>query len=95
MLAGLIWLVDVKGLKTWTKPFVIFGANAIFLYAASGIGVKILLKISFELDGKMISGYGYLYQTVFSAFRRGFERLFPIRPVSCIHVLAHPRLDVS
>lgn len=68
VLAGLIWLVDVKGLKTWTKPFVIFGANAIFLYAASGIGAKILLKIRFELDGKMISGYGYLYQTVFQPF---------------------------
>ena len=68
VLAGLIWLVDVKGLKTWTKPFVIFGANAIFLYAASGIGAKILLQISFELDGKMISGYGYLYQTVFQPF---------------------------
>ena len=65
VLAGLIWLVDVKELKTWTKPFVIFGANAIFLYAASSIWAKILLKISFELDGKMISGYGYLYQTVF------------------------------
>lgn len=68
VLAGLIWLVDVKGLKTWTKPFVIFGANAIFLYAASSIWAKILLKISFELDGKMISGYGYLYQTVFQPF---------------------------
>ena len=68
VLAGLIWLVDVKELKTWTKPFVIFGANAIFLYAASSIWAKILLKISFELDGKMISGYGYLYQTVFQPF---------------------------
>jgi len=68
VLAGLIWLVDVKGLKTWTKPFVIFGANAIFLYAASSIWAKILLKIRFELDGKMISGYGYLYQTVFQPF---------------------------
>ena len=68
VLAGLIWLVDVKELKTWTKPFVIFGANAIFLYAASSISAKILLKISFELDGKMISGYGYLYQTVFQPF---------------------------
>ena len=68
VLAGLIWLVDVKELKTWTKPFVIFGANAIFLYAASSIWAKILLKIRFELDGKMISGYGYLYQTVFQPF---------------------------
>jgi predicted acyltransferase len=67
-LATMIWIVDVKGIKTWTKPFVIFGANAIFLYAASGIWAKILLKIRFELDGKMISGYGYLYRTVFQPF---------------------------
>ena len=67
-LAAMIWIVDVKGIKTWTKPFVIFGANAIFLYAASGIWAKILLKIRFELDGKMISGYGYLYRTVFQPF---------------------------
>ena len=76
VLAGLIWLVDVKGLKTWTKPFVIFGANAIFLYAASSIWAKILLKIRFELDGKMISGYGYLYQTVFQPFAEDLNGSF-------------------
>ena len=43
----------------------ILGSNAIFLYALSSIWVKILLKISFELDGKMISGYSYLYKTIF------------------------------
>ena len=65
LLAGLIWLVDIKKINWWTKPFVILGSNAIFLYALSSIWVKILLKISFELEGKMISGYSYLYKTIF------------------------------
>ncbi|MBT3676277.1 MAG: hypothetical protein HOD10_04570 [Candidatus Marinimicrobia bacterium] len=68
VLAAMIWVVDVKGIKAWTKPLIIFGANAIFLYAASGIWAKIMLKIKFELDGQMISGYGYLYRTVFQPF---------------------------
>ena len=65
LLAGMIWLIDVKKMNGWTKPFVIFGANAIFLYAASGIWTKIMLRIQFEFDGKIISGYGYLYKTIF------------------------------
>ena len=65
LLAGLIWLVDIKKINWWTKPFVILGSNAIFLYALSSIWVKILLKITFEFEGKMISGYSYLYKTIF------------------------------
>ena len=65
LLAGLIWLVDIKKINWWIKPFVILGSNAIFLYALSSIWVKILLKISFELEGKMISGYSYFYKTIF------------------------------
>ena len=68
VLSSIIWIVDVKNIKTWTKPIVVFGANAIFLYAASGIWTKILLKIKFELDGQMTSGYGYLFQTIFQPF---------------------------
>ena len=65
LLAGMIWLVDIKKIDWWTMPFVILGSNAIFLYALSSIWVKILLKISFELNGKMISGYSYFYKTIF------------------------------
>ena len=65
LLAGLVWLVDIKKINCWTKPFVILGSNAIFLYALSSIWVKILLKITFEFEGKMISGYSYLYKTIF------------------------------
>ena len=65
ILAGMIWLIDVKKVNWWTKPFVIFGSNAIFVYALSSVWAKILLKIRFELDGEITTGYYYLYKTIF------------------------------
>ena len=65
LLSGMIWIVDIKKIDWWSKPFVILGSNAIFLYVLSSLWVKILLKISFELDGKIVSGYFYLYKTIF------------------------------
>ena len=65
VLSAMIWLIDVQGIKLWSKPFVIFGSNSIFIFVASGIWAKILLTIKFDLDGKLVSGYSYLYKTVF------------------------------
>jgi predicted acyltransferase len=65
VLSAMIWLIDVQGIKLWSKPFVIFGSNSIFIFVASGIWANILLKIKFDLDGKLVSGYSYLYKTVF------------------------------
>lgn len=65
VLVGMLWLIDIKQFNGWTKPFVIFGSNSIFLFVASGLWAKTLLIINFDLNGKMISGYSYLYQTIF------------------------------
>ena len=65
LLSSMIWIIDVLEYKKWTFPFIVFGSNSIFIFALSGIWAKILLKIKFILYGKEISGYSYLYQTVF------------------------------
>jgi predicted acyltransferase len=31
------WVIDVRGWRGWTKPFVILGTNAIVLYVVSGV----------------------------------------------------------
>jgi predicted acyltransferase len=36
-LALCYWLIDIKGYRRWTKPFVIFGVNAIAVYVLSSI----------------------------------------------------------
>jgi predicted acyltransferase len=57
------WLIDLKGYQKWSKPFVIFGSNAIALYAGSAIMATVL--DIFELsapNGKTIS----LQETIFN-----------------------------
>src|ERR1019366_9384503 len=36
------WLVDVKGFKTWAKPFAIYGMNAITVFVLTGLLGRIL-----------------------------------------------------
>lgn len=41
-LAFCYWTVDIKGRKGWAKPFIIFGVNALALYALSSIFADLL-----------------------------------------------------
>ena len=65
ILAICIFFVDIKGFKKLAYPFVIFGTNSIFLFVASGLWVKTILKVKFTSGERIVSGYTYLYQTVF------------------------------
>ena len=67
-LSLLCYMIDIK---KWKKPlwvFQIFGTNSIFLFVLSGLWTKIILKIKFNLGEESISGYGYLYKTLFAPF---------------------------
>jgi predicted acyltransferase len=68
-LALCLWIVDVKGWKTWAKPFVWLGTNAIALFVLSTFGALLLLWIKLTGDdGKRRSLYGTIYRTVFNHF---------------------------
>jgi len=73
VLSIMIWLVDIKKNNKWAKPLIIYGTNSIFIFVISGIWTKVLLNISFNLNGKMISGYSYLYQTIFMPLDGGMN----------------------
>jgi len=65
----LYWLIDVQGYKRFTKPFVIFGVNAITVYAFSGIIPRILGMITFKnSEGKLQNLHEYLYDTFFTPY---------------------------
>ena len=67
------WLIDMKGLKKAVRPFVIFGTNSIFVYAVSQLWAKILIKINFHYNDRMISVKGYLYNTIFQPLAGDFN----------------------
>lgn len=67
LLAFCIYFVDIKGWKKWTKPFVQFGLNPLFIYALSSLTVKTLnylIKIP-NGAGESLNGYQALYEKVF------------------------------
>lgn len=58
LLATLIWLVDIKGLKTWAQPFLVYGMNPLFIYVLAGIWANLLWLIKLP-DGTSIQQFIY------------------------------------
>jgi predicted acyltransferase len=62
-------LIDVKGWKTWSRPLVILGLNAITLFVASGLLAKCLGLIKLQVEGgETISLKAIVYRTAFVPF---------------------------
>jgi len=47
-LAGCYWLAEVRGWRTWTRPFVILGVNALALFFLSSLVARLLIVIKVE-----------------------------------------------
>ncbi len=55
------WLVDVKGYKGWTKPFVWFGMNPLFIYILHSMITKIMFAI--KISGS--PAYSWIHENLF------------------------------
>ncbi len=69
LVALAIWAIDIRGWRSWTKPFVVLGTNAITLFAASALLVKTMLwiKIPHE-DGTSVSLWNWSFTHAFRPF---------------------------
>lgn len=66
-LVFLLWIIDVKKIDSWSKPFIHFGTNPLFIFMFSILYVKViiyLVKIT-NIEGESLSGYSYLYKNIF------------------------------
>jgi predicted acyltransferase len=82
-LALCYWIVDVRGWRAWTRPFVILGVNALTLFALSGLLAETLGKLRITLDdGRALSASGWLY-AIF------FEPIASPKNASLLYALAH------
>ena len=67
----LYWLVDVRGLARWTKPFVIFGMNAIALYVFAELLAITLFVIRWRQPGGAVTTlHDAVYDAVFAPLAR-------------------------
>ena len=79
-LALCYWLIDIKGYKAWTKPFVIFGVNAIVLFVGTGLMARLMgMNSGFmgrftsmlyirKPDGSPMALQPFIYQNVFASW---------------------------
>ncbi len=68
-LALCIWIVDMRGWKSWAAPFRWLGENALAIFTLSILATLALLWIKLPgPDGKPRSLYAAIYRTVFDRF---------------------------
>lgn len=60
------WFIDIKGWNWWTRPFIVYGLNAITVFFLSGIVGRLMNMIKLtSSEGELISLKNYLFQTFF------------------------------
>jgi len=67
LLSVSFWLMDVKGLHRFTRPFIIFGSNAILVYVLSSLTAKTLIRV-WQWDSEdagSVSAWSYGYDRIF------------------------------
>jgi predicted acyltransferase len=66
-LAACGWVVDIKELRRWARPFVVFGTNALALFFLSTLCAVLLLAIHVAPgDGAHVTLHALLYQRLFA-----------------------------
>jgi predicted acyltransferase len=68
-LATIMWLVDVNGLKRWTKPFVIYGMNPMVAFAGSALVARFIYSVIYvNYQGKSVPLETAIYQVAFASW---------------------------
>ncbi len=65
-LAFCFWLIDIKGYRSWAKPFEIFGVNAIALYVGAGLMAELLGVIRVSGANGSISLKAWVFENLFA-----------------------------
>lgn len=62
LLALLVWIIDIKGHKRWSRFFESFGVNPLFIYVAAAVLSILLGNILITYGGELISIKKFLYE---------------------------------
>jgi predicted acyltransferase len=74
------WLIDIKGYKRWSTPFVVFGMNAIAAFFLSSLIGRLLglikvtdVSATNPLEAVQVSLKGYIYSHFFAPWAENFN----------------------
>jgi predicted acyltransferase len=89
-LAGFHWIIDILDRKSWIKPFLYFGVNAIFAFVASGFAAKILLRTKIAVGTEETESlWSYLFYHMYARWMdaRFASLLFAVTLVALFYVV--------
>ena len=68
-LATIMWLVDLKKVDNWTRPWVIYGMNPIIAFVGSGMMARIIYSLwKVEYHGKRVALQSAIYQAGYASW---------------------------
>ncbi|MBW4642981.1 MAG: acyltransferase family protein [Goleter apudmare HA4340-LM2] len=73
LLAACYELMEVRRIRRWSQPFEIMGLNAIALFVASVLLIKILARTTIGSGETATSTYNWLYQNLFASWAGTFN----------------------
>ena len=68
MLALCIFVIDIKGMRGWTKPFVVYGVNPLVAFIGSGLMAKLIDMWKTEYGGRQVSFKSLTYQLFYQPY---------------------------
>jgi len=69
VLATCLWIMDMNGMRGWTKPFVVYGVNPLVAFVGSGIMARLIGSlIKVNVGGKVVSLQQASYQLAFQPY---------------------------
>ncbi|MBH8555493.1 acyltransferase family protein [Nostocaceae cyanobacterium CENA357] len=68
LLAACYELIEVRLIRRWSKPFEIMGLNAIALFVASVLLIKVLVRTNIGSGENAPSTYNWIYQNLFASW---------------------------
>ncbi|MBD2179656.1 DUF1624 domain-containing protein [Planktothrix sp. FACHB-1355] len=71
LLAACYELIEIRELRRWGKPFEVLGLNAIFIFVASVLAIKIMVKTHIGTGDNAPTTYNWIYEHLFGGGMNG------------------------
>lgn len=76
LLAACFEVIEVRKQRLWGKPFEIMGVNAIAIFIASVLAIKIMVKINIGSGENAPTTYNWIYEHIFASWAGGMNGSF-------------------
>ncbi|YAF96803.1 MAG: acyltransferase family protein [Nodularia sp. CChRGM 3473] len=88
LLAACYELIEVRLIRRWSKPFEVMGLNAIALFTASVLLIKILVRTKIGTGENALTTYNWIYQNIFTSWAGTFNGSLSFALVTVLFWLA-------